>query len=181
MSLKIPIARTAIPSPRPVVDDVSVRLTAAAVLALVAVTAATGQWWLYALLATDFALRATGRGRVSPLGALVVHVIRPRVRVAPRATPAAPKRFAAAIGATLTGAAFLLWAVGVVTGAGVTSAVVWGITAVLIAFPLLEAALGLCVGCKLYALLIRLGLLPADVCIDCGPANAVPKPREGES
>ncbi len=175
MAIQIPTATTPLAITRPAVDDVSVRLVAALVLTLVALAAVTGQWWLFGLLAADFAVRAAGLRRYSPLGVLVQHVARPRVRVAPRLTSAAPKRFAAGIGTVLTGAAFGLWLLGVATGSPATSAspVVWGITAAMIAFPLLEAGLGLCVGCRVYALLIRVGLIPADTCIDCAPADSV--------
>ena len=176
MTVQIPSAGPLLTVTRPVVDDVSVRLTAAAVLTVVVLAAVTGQWWLYGVLAVDFALRAAGRRTISPLGALTHHVARPRLRVAPRPTSAAPKRFAAGIGAVLTAAAFAVWLGQVVltsapgSGAVVVSPVVWGITVVMIAFPTLEAAFGLCVGCKVYALLIRLGVLPADACVDCAPS-----------
>lgn len=178
MAIQIPTVSSPLTLSRPVVDDVSVRLVAALVLALVTLTAATGQWWLYGVLALDFALRAAGLRRLSPLGVLVQHVARPRVRLAPRPTSAAPKRFAAGIGSVLTAAAFVLWLVGLGSGTGPVSPVVWGITAAMIAFPLLEAGLGLCVGCKVYALLIRTGLIPADTCIDCAPTTRVGSPKE---
>ncbi len=37
----------------------------------------------------------------------------------------------------------------------------------MVLFPLLEAAFGLCVGCRLFAVLMRLGLVPEEVCLDC--------------
>ncbi len=41
-----------------VVDDVTVRLIAAVVLVLATAALALSQWWIYALLAVDFTLRA---------------------------------------------------------------------------------------------------------------------------
>ena len=38
---------------------------------------------------------------------------------------------------------------------------------VMVVFPLLEAAFGLCVGCRLFSVLMRLGLVPEEVCLDC--------------
>ncbi len=173
MAIHLSTAPTPLTVVRPVVDDVSVRIVAAAVLTLVTLTALTGQWWIYGLLAVDFALRAAGKRTLSPLGVLVQHVARPRIRVAPRPTSAAPKRFAAGIGAVLTATAFVFWLAGVAVGAPVAEAspVVWGISAAMIAFPLLEAAFGLCVGCKMYAFGITVGLIAPDLCIDCAPAD----------
>ena len=76
MAIQIPTVSSPLTLSRPVVDDVSVRLVAALVLALVTLTAATGQWWLYGVLALDFALRTAGLRRLSPLGVLVQHVAR---------------------------------------------------------------------------------------------------------
>lgn len=158
-----------------VVDEVTVRLIAGAVLAVGVVALATQQWWLYALLAVDFALRATLGPRYSPLARLVGRWVRPRVRTAPRPTAFAPKRFAAAIGALMTGAITVLWLVGLATGAAGIGVAIVVLAAVMVLFPALEAFLGLCVGCKLFGLLGRIGLVDEALCIDCvRPA----RPRE---
>jgi hypothetical protein len=39
--------------------------------------------------------------------------------------------------------------------------------AVMVVFATLESAFGLCVGCRIFALLMRAGLVPADVCAEC--------------
>ena len=59
-----------------IVDDVTVRLIAAVVLLVSAATLATQQWWLLALLAVDFTLRATLGPRHSPVARLVQAWIR---------------------------------------------------------------------------------------------------------
>ena len=43
----------------------------------------------------------------------------------------------------------------------------YALVAVLAIFAFLEAAFGLCVGCKVFALLIRTGVVPASVCREC--------------
>ena len=63
-----------------VVDDVTVRLIAAVVLVLAVLALVTHQWWIYAVLALDFTLRAALGPRVSPLAQLVQRAVRPRVR-----------------------------------------------------------------------------------------------------
>lgn len=149
------------------VDDVTVRLIAAVVLVL-AVTALVGrQWWILALLAVDFVLRAAVGPRSSPVARFVGAALRPRIGVAPRPTPGAPKRFAAAIGAVLTSVATVTWSVHLGTGSSVALAVTVALTVVMVVFPLLEAALGLCVGCVIFGRLMAWGLVPEEVCLDC--------------
>ena len=143
-----------------IVDEVSVRLVALAVLVLGVVALAGQQWWLYAVLAADFVLRAGWGPSASPVARLVQRWVRPRVGVPPRHTAGPPKRFAAAIGAVLTLAATVLW----VTGAG---AAVVLIGVVMVVFPALEALAGLCVGCVVFGWLVRVGLVPESVCVDC--------------
>lgn len=150
-----------------IVDDVNVRLIAAVVLAIGVVALATQQWWLYAVLAVDFALRAALGPRVSPIAQLVQRWIRPTVAAAPRPTAGPPKRFAAAIGAVLTIAATALWLVGLATGSSAAIAGVVAIGAIMVLFPALESVLGLCVGCTLFSLLMRLGVVPEEICLDC--------------
>jgi hypothetical protein len=37
----------------------------------------------------------------------------------------------------------------------------------MVLFPALESLLGICVGCVLFSWLMRLGLVPEEVCLDC--------------
>ena len=143
-----------------IVDDVSVRLVAGGVLIVATVALAAGQWWLYAVLAVDFTLRSGWGPSASPLARLVQRFARPRVPAAPRYTAGPPKRFAAAIGAVMTGLATVFWATSVETG-------VWVVGAVMVLFPALEALLGLCVGCIVFGWLMRAGLVPEEICLDC--------------
>ena len=142
------------------VDDVMVRVVAAEVLLLAALALALQQPWLYAVLALDFVLRSVVGPPVSPLARLAA-VVRPRLAAAPRLTAGPPKRFAAAIGAVLTVAATVSWYL-----AG-WPALTWGIGVVMVVFPALEAALGLCVGCLVFSGLMRVGLIPRAVCAEC--------------
>lgn len=150
-----------------VVDDVSVRLIAAVVLVTGLVALGAQQWWLYAVLAVDFTVRTVAGPRYSPIAQLVQRWIRPRLATPSRPTAGAPKRFAAAIGAAMTLAATALWIVSLATGSGsaLTAVVVIGV--VMAVFPALESIFGLCVGCKLFAVLMRLGLVPEEICLDC--------------
>jgi hypothetical protein len=146
------------------VDDVTVRLIAGLVLLLAVLALGTGAWWLYAVLAGDFVLRAGWGPSASPL-ARVAKAVRPRLAAAPRWTAGPPKRFAAAIGAVLTVAATALWLAGTTT-----PVVVIGV--VMVVFPALEAGLGVCVGCIVFGWLMRVGLVPESVCVECADITA---------
>jgi hypothetical protein len=144
-----------------VVDDVTVRLIAAVVLVLAVAALGLHQWWIYAVLAIDFTLRTAFGPRTSPVALGVQRFVRPRVSALKRPTAGPPKRFAAGIGATLTALAAVLWAL------GVAGPVVVTIGVVMIVFPALEAGLGLCVGCKAFGVLMRLGIVPEEICLEC--------------
>ncbi len=144
-----------------VVDDVTVRLIAAVVLVLALVALDLRQPWIYLVLAVDFTLRASLGPRASPLAQLVLRLIRPRVSTPPRPTPGPPKRFAAGIGAVLTSAAAVLWLLGVATP------VVLAIGVIMIVFPALESIFGICVGCKIFGVLMKLGVIPEEICLEC--------------
>ena len=150
-----------------VVDEVTVRLVASVVLVIGIVALVSGAWWLYAVLAVDFILRSVFGPRLSPIAQFVLRTIRPRVPAACRPTPGAPKRFAASIGAVLTSTATILGLVHLATGAGGAATAVFAIGAIMVVFPALEAAAGVCVGCLIFAQLIRLGLVPERICLDC--------------
>lgn len=150
-----------------VVDDVTVRLVAAVVLVLAVTALAAQQWWLYAVLTVDFALRAVLGPRLSPIAQLVTTLIRPYVAVAARPTAGAPKRFAASIGAVLTTTATACWVVGVVTDASGALVAVTAVGVIMVIFPALEAVAGVCVGCHAFAGLMRLGVIPEEVCLEC--------------
>ncbi|MGV1008437.1 MAG: DUF4395 domain-containing protein [Dermatophilaceae bacterium] len=156
-----------LPAVPALVDEVTVRLVAAVIL-LVSLTALlTHQWWLYAVLAADFTLRALGGPRWSPIARAVLAWVRPRVTVAPRSTAFAPKQFAAGIGAVMTVAAAVLLVLGVDAGSLRAPTAVTVIGALMVIFPALEAGLGFCVGCRIFAVLVRAGVVREDVCIDC--------------
>jgi hypothetical protein len=144
-----------------VVDDVTVRLIASVVLVLAVAALALHQWWIYAVLAADFILRTTLGPRASPVARGVQRFLRPRVGAARRPVAGPPKRFAAGIGAALTFVATILWLLGVAAPVVVTIGVV------MIVFPALEAILGICVGCTVFGVLMRLGLVPDEICLEC--------------
>jgi hypothetical protein len=143
-----------------VLDDVTVRLVAGEVLLIAAVAALTRQPWLFGVLALDFILRAGLGPKWSPLARLASRFVRPRVSAAPRPTPGPPKRFAATVGAVFSLAIPATYYLGAHT-------VGWVLIAVMLVFPALESILGICVGCLVFSVLMRLGVIPREVCLEC--------------
>lgn len=144
-----------------VVDDVTVRLIATVVLILALVALDLRQPWIYAVLAVDFTLRTALGPKASPIAKSVQRFVRPRVKAPSQPTAGPPKRFAAGIGAALTSVAAILWA------HGIAAPVVVTIGVVMILFPALEAVLGVCVGCKVFGVLMKLGVVPEEICLEC--------------
>jgi hypothetical protein len=67
----------------------------------------------------------------------------------------------------MTVAATALWVVALVTGSSGAIAGVVVIGAVMVLFPALESIFGICVGCILFSGLMRLGVIPEEVCLEC--------------
>jgi len=146
--------------PHPV-DEVSARLVAGGVVLLSAAYVTTGWTLLLVLLTYGFVARTLSGPTLSPWGRVVTRVVRPRLDVAAQPTAGPPKRFAQGIGATLTLAAVVVL---LVSGSDVGPRALVG--AVTVAATL-ESVLGFCLGCRIFALLMRLGVVPESVCADC--------------
>lgn len=146
--------------PNPV-NEISARLVAGGVVVLTVVAIAADQPWLLAVIAYGFVARVLTGPSLSPLGQLVTRVITPRLRAAPRLVPGPPKRFAQAMGVAFSGTAAVL-----ALGFGLRVEA-YGVMGGLLAAASLEAFLGYCLGCKIFALLMRAGLVPEHVCEEC--------------
>jgi len=150
--------------PNPV-NEVSARLVAAGVVAMAAITIAFDVRWLTVVLAYGFVARVLTGPTLSPLGQLVTRVVTPRLRIRPKLVPGAPKRFAQGIGAAFT-----------VTAAVLTFGLdrfdlAQLVLGVLLVPASLEAFVGFCVGCWLFSLLMRLGVIPESVCDACADVS----------
>jgi hypothetical protein len=139
--------------------------TVAAVVALTGVIAlATGAHWLLIPLAYGFWARVLAGPTFSPLAQLASKVIAPRLG-APRDVAGPPKRFAQGIGAAMTTLGVLALALGWTT---VTTVLL----ALLVTAATLEAAFALCIGCQVFGALMRAGILPETVCVECADISA---------
>jgi hypothetical protein len=164
--------RTLFRFPNPV-NEVSARLVAGGVVVLATVTLVSGWDLLLIPLCYGFWARVLTGPTLSPLGQLVTRVVTPRLGV-DRPTPGPPKRFAQGMGAAMT------------TGALLTAFVVHSVTAtsvllvMLIAAASLESFLGYCLGCKVFALLMRAGVIPDSVCEECADISGRLATRRAE-
>ncbi len=145
--------------PNPV-NEVAARLVAGGVVLLCLTILVTRQTWLVVPLAYGFVARVLTGPRFSPLGLLATKVVVPRLPIEVRPVPGPPKRFAQGIGATLSIGALVAVAFGA-TGLAFVA------VALIAAAAFLESALAFCLGCKIFAGLMRLGIVPASVCADC--------------
>jgi hypothetical protein len=145
--------------PNPV-NEKAARAVAAGVLVTSCVTLATGAYWLAAVLAYGFVARVASGPTFSPLGQAATRLLAPRLG-APRFVPGPPKRFAQAIGATFTIAIALL---GLVAHQRTAADL---LLVAMITASGLESIFAVCVGCELFALAMRAGLIPQSVCLEC--------------
>ena len=154
--------RTLFRFPNPV-NEVSARLVAAGVVVMCAATLVFDQRWIIVPLAYGFVARVLTGPTLSPLGQFVTRVLTPRapVRVEARCR-VRPKRFAQGIGAFLSVTALVL-----AFGFDATTEAYVCVAFILVAATL-ESVFAYCLGCKIFALLMRAGVIPESVCVECG-------------
>lgn len=152
--------RTLFSFPNPV-NEVSARLVAGGVVLLAATALAFDQLWLLAPLAYGFVARVLTGPTLSPLGQLVTRVITPRLPFAPKYVAGPPKRFAQGIGAAVTVSGALLY-----FGFGLEGAAQLLLAAIIVAATL-ESVFAFCIGCQIFGVLMRVGVIPDEVCERC--------------
>lgn len=144
------------------VNEVSARLVAAGVLIMATVALIFDEHvkWLLVVLAYGFVARMLTGPTMSPLGQLVTRVVTPGLGVSEKLVPGPPKRFAQAMGVVFSVAALVLTLLGHDVGARV-------VLGLLLIAATLESVFALCLGCRVFALLMRVGIIPASVCERC--------------
>ena len=145
--------------PNPV-NEKAARVVAGVVALTAIVTLATSAYWLLLPLAYGFWARVLTGPTLSPLGRFATRVAAPRLGK-PRYVPGPPKRFAQGMGAAMTTTAAVL-----ALGFGADAAAD-ALLLLLIAAATLESVFAFCLGCQVFGLLMRAGLVPANVCADC--------------
>jgi uncharacterized protein DUF4395 len=145
--------------PNPV-NEVSARLVAGGVVIMSVLTITLNLKWATAVIAYGFVARVLTGPTLSPLGQVVTRVITPRLGIEERLVAGPPKRFAQGIGVAFSLTALVL----TILGYWGASQIVLGMLA---SAAFLESALGLCLGCKAFAILMRVGVVPEEVCDRC--------------
>jgi hypothetical protein len=145
--------------PNPV-NEVAARTVAGAVAVIGLIAIVAHLPWLSAVLAAGFLARVASGPTLSPLGQLATRVIAPRL-ARPKLVAGPPKRFAQGIGAVLTVTATITY-----FGFGLTT-VTYILLAALVVAATLESVFALCLGCQIFAVLMRLGVIPEEVCAAC--------------
>jgi Domain of unknown function (DUF4395) len=161
--------------PNPV-NEKAARVVAGVVAITAALILATDAYWLLVPLTYGFWARVLTGPTLSPLARLAMKLMERD----PKYVPGPPKRFAQGMGAAMTTAATILWLAGATTAAGV-------LVVMLLLAATLESVFAICLGCHVFAGLMRLGLIPDAVCAECAdirlargrpvPAASRPSPR----
>ncbi len=146
--------------PNPV-NEVSARLVAGGVVLLTLLIVVGGQTWAIGLLAYGFVARVLTGPTLSPLGQFVTRVLTPALPFEEKLVAGPPKRFAQGVGATLSVSAAVLH-----FGFGATTAALVLVAMITVAATL-ESVFAFCLGCTMFAGLMRLGVIPESVCEDC--------------
>jgi Domain of unknown function (DUF4395) len=145
--------------PNPV-NEISARLVAGGVVIMTLLTIGLNLKWATIVIAYGFVARVLTGPSLSPLGQFVTRIVTPRLSIEPRPVAGPPKRFAQGMGVAFSVTALIL------TGLGF-----WGaaqiVLSLLVVAALLESVFGLCLGCKTFAILIKFGFIPEEVCEKC--------------
>lgn len=117
--------------------------------------------WIVLLIMTyGFLARVSSGPKISPLALLVTKVLVPKFNMDEKLVPGPPKRFAQSIGLIFSTSTLILWlfnfhSVGIF------------LLSILSIFAFLESVLGYCFACKVFKILISVGLIPEEVCERC--------------
>jgi hypothetical protein len=160
--------------PNPV-DEHAARTVAAGVVLLCIAAITSREAWLLVPLCYGFWARALAGPTLSPLGQFATRVVAPRL-TPPKLVAGPPKRFAQAMGVAFSSTAVVLWyGFGLSTAARV-------VTGLLAGAAFLESAFGICLGCRVFGLLMRMGLVPEEVCEACTDLTSRrPEPSKGHA
>ena len=149
--------------PNPV-NEYAARTVAGCVLILSLVASLTLWLPLAIFLTYGFTARVLTGPTMSPLGLLATRLIVPKIIKKEKDVAGPPKRFAQAIGFLFSTAALLLLL-------GDQGSIAIMLYLVLALFAALESIISFCAGCWAFGLLMKAGLIPEKVCIECNNLN----------
>ena len=131
------------------IDARGPRFAAIITTVVLALALATASMWLLLAQMLVFAVGAIAGMRYAPYGLVYRYLIRPRLGPPTRFEPAAPPRFAQAVGTVFAAVGVIGYATGV-TGIGIA------FTALALAAAFLNAAFDFCLGCQMYLIIRRI-------------------------
>ncbi|MCB1320465.1 MAG: DUF4395 domain-containing protein [Leptospiraceae bacterium] len=149
------------PSYPDIVNEHVTRLVAAQVTIVATLLLISAQPVFLAYLMYEFLARLLYGPRFSLMVLIAQRFIIAPAGILMKPTAGPPKRFAQSIGLVFTLSAALIW---ITTGSFATP---FWLMFVLISFAFLEAAFGLCAACLMFNLMIRIGVIPERVCVQC--------------
>ena len=117
-------------------------------------------WVILLIMAYGFLARVSSGPKVSPLALLVTKFLVPKLNLDEKLVPGPPKRFALSIGLIFSTLIFIFWLINF-------HIICIVLLSVLSVFAFLESVLGYCFACKVFKVLISVGLIPEDVCERC--------------
>lgn len=135
--------------PQPQVDPRGLRFAAAVTAVLLALTLVLDSVWPLAVQAVVFAVSVAFGVRASPYGVVFRRLVRPRLGSPAELEDAAPPRFAQLVGLVFA----VIGLVGYLAGAELLGVVA---TAFALVAALVNATVGLCLGCEAYLLIRRI-------------------------
>ncbi|MBI4219126.1 MAG: DUF4395 domain-containing protein [Chloroflexi bacterium] len=148
--------------PNPV-NEYSARFVAGGVVILTSASILVGHflgwYWLLVPLAYGFWARVLSGPKLSPLALFVTKWLIPKLGVN-RPTAGPPKRFAQGIGAVFSSTALVLAFAGL-------PGIAWIVLGGLIFAATLESVFNFCLGCRIFGILMRFGVIPERVCREC--------------
>ncbi len=155
------------------INEKAARVVGGVVAVTLLVALLTDSLWLSVPIAYGYWARLLSGPTWSPLARFAGDVVAPRLGP-PKMVSGPPKRFAAGMGAAFSTGGLVGWLVGAPTVAAV-------LLAVLMVAATLESAFAFCLGCKVFGLLMRAGLVSDDVCVQCADIwSRVPRPAVNE-
>lgn len=142
------------------VNEVAARVVAGCVVLLCVATLVTASPVLVVVLAAGFVARVLTGPSLSPLGQFATRLAAPRIGHE-KPVPGPPKRFAQGMGAFMSvGAVVALFGFG-------AHPVALALVGCIAVAATLESVFALCLGCKVFGLLMRAGVIPETVCEAC--------------
>lgn len=156
------------------VDENAARLIAGGVVLVSVAYLTTANVVLLAFLAYGFVARVLAGPSFSPLAQFVNRILLPWLSVPAKPVPGPPKRFAQGIGAVLSVGALGSTLAGLNPLATVLVALIAGAAT-------LESVFAFCIGCRIFAVLMSVGLVPASVCEACSDLSKAPLPKRSST